>query len=224
MLLLQFLVPILYEQRLAPRIEKRGNKVTTIGVGKLGIKFRDVSKLLAPTTSLRKFGSLFALDQSKAHFPFSILRSVNDLLRSELPSDDQAWMSELGGGGGDSQTRLAEVKREAQELFKQADCKNLGDYLKAYLLLDVEILYKATQAWRRQLKSLIGLDFVECKKFTISSLSYTAGLKNMEQNRRIGQFFPNNSQVYRLLRLGMRGYVRRRRQQLSPVFFKKILF
>jgi len=197
-------VPLLYEQGLRPRIEKRGNRVTTIGVSQFGLKFRDVSKLLAPTTNLRKFGQLFELEQCKAHFPFAVLSSVKDLERTELPSEDRYWRSELGGGVQTSE-ELEAVKREAGLLFLKANCRNLGDYLRAYLLLDVDILYSATQAWRRQLKSLIGLDFVECKKFTISSLSYTAGLKNLEANRRLGHFFPNNSQIYRLLRMGMRG-------------------
>ena len=46
---------------------------------------------------------------------------------------------------------------------------------------------------------------VGAEKFTISSLAYTAGLKHMEKNQRLGNFFPNNDQLYRLLRQGMRG-------------------
>lgn len=204
MLLLQFLVPYLYEQKLRPRVEKSGNRVTAIAVSKLGVTFRDVSKLLSPSTSLRKFGALFNLDQCKAHFPFSVLTSVADLALPSLPVEDRYWRSELGGGG-QTEEQLTQMRREAEELFARANCRNIGDYLRAYLLLDVDILYKAAQAWRRQLKSVVGLDFVEAGKFTISSLSYTAGLKHMERNGRVGHFFPNNSQIYRLLRLGMRG-------------------
>lgn len=205
-LLLQYLVPHLYETKQKPAVQKKGNRVTTITAHNRRVTFRDVSKLLAPSTSLRKFGELFRLDQCKAHFPFAILRSVDDLQRTELPTDNRWWRSELGGAGvGLSDDRLAEMKAEAQRLFEAARCSNLGDYLRAYLLLDVEILYKATQGWRRQLKDTIGLDFVDVRKFTISSLSYTAGLKKAERRLRLGQFFPNNSQMYRILRKGMRG-------------------
>jgi hypothetical protein len=62
---------------------------------------------------------------------------------------------------------------EAQELFKKAGCKNLGDYLQAYLKLDVLILYKATQEWRKTLKKYVNIDFIEARKFTISSLRLT---------------------------------------------------
>jgi len=197
-------VPRLFELGLRPKIAKSGNRVTSIKISKLGVTFLDVAKLLAPSTNLRKFGKLFNLDQCKAHFPFSILKSVEDLKRPELPQDDWSWRSDLTGPVHSAED-LAKIKAEARELFQLANCRNVGDYLRAYLLLDVDILYKATQCWRKQLKSLIGMDFVECGKFTISSLSYTAGLKKMERNLRIGHFFPNNSQMYRLLRLGMRG-------------------
>jgi len=196
-------VPHLFEQKFRPKLERRGNKVTSIST-RNGIRFRDIAKLLAPSTNLRKFGQLFNLEQSKAHFPFKILNSVHVLTNKSLPTDDSSWMSDISGELL-TPARLAEIKQEAQVLFERANCSSVGDYLKTYLCLDVDILYKASQGWRRQLKKLIGLDFVEYEKFTISSLSYTAGLKRLESDLRLGHFFPNNSQMYRLLRRGMRG-------------------
>lgn len=200
-----YLVPYLFENGFSPKIEKRGNKISQIHT-RNGISFRDVIKLLAPSTNLRKFGQLFNLEQAKAHFPFGILNSISMLELSELPTDQASWKSELAGNI-ESSEEFAIKLQEAQDLFRKASCKNLGDYLKTYLLLDVEILFAATQKWRLELKRVIGLDFVESRKFTISSLSYTAGLKNMEANGRIGSFFPNNVQHYSILRRGMRGYV-----------------
>ena len=164
------------------------------------VVFRDVTKLLAPSTNLRSFGKLFGLEQSKAHFPFGILTSVRVLQQPRLPENIEVWKSELPG--------IPITKTEVQEafrLFEEASCQNIGDYLKAYLRLDVRVLLQATQKWRVHLKEVIGLDFVEARKFTISSLSFTAGLKCSESKLRIGNFFPNNSQNYRLLRSGMRG-------------------
>jgi len=176
--------------------------VTSISL-KSGIVFRDVTKMLAPGTNLRKFGKLFGLEQEKAHFPFSLLSSVDTLksVKELPPHDDPAWNSELTSG---SRVSAQEVE-DARQLFSKAGCQNLGDYLAAYLWLDVEILYKATQEWRRTLLELTGTDFVRDRKFTISSLSYTAGLKVWEKKLRIGSFSVNNSQHYRLLRKGMRG-------------------
>jgi hypothetical protein len=195
-------VPYLFEKKYAPKMEKRGNKVTQIRTN-LGICFRDVTKLLAPSTNLRNFGKLFNLEQVKAHFPFAILNSVNVLNRPNLPTNVKEWQSDLTGSDKITPQEIA----EAQELFKKAGCKNLGDYLQAFLKLDVLILYKATQEWRKTLKKYVNIDFIEARKFTISSLSNLAGLKAASSKKQIGTFFPNNSQIYRLLRGGMRGCV-----------------
>ena len=66
-------------------------------------------------------------------------------------------------------------------------------------------MYKATQGWRATIAKEIGVDFVQDDKFTISSVSNFAGDLCTSKNLQIGQFFPNSSAVYRLLRKGMRG-------------------
>lgn len=199
MLLQSYLVPYLYEGKFRPKLEKRGNKVTTISTC-IGIVFRDIAKLLAPSTNLRSFGKLFNLEQAKAHFPFGILTSVEALSLPKLPNDPKLWRSELTGAPLSKDDIL-----DALKLFESSECKNVGEYLRTYLKLDVDILYLATQEWRRRLKEFVDIDFVETKKFTISSLSYLAGYKVCVRSRQLGYFFPNNSQIYRLLRLGMRG-------------------
>lgn len=203
-LLLSYLVPLLYELGHRPKIFKKGNKVSAITL-KSGIAFRDVAKLLAPSTSLRKFGQLFGLEQKKAHFPFKALTNVAVLsnpLECLPPHSDPCWENDLAA------VKISEAEvAEAQRLYNEAKCSCLGDYLKAYLWLDVEILFKSIQLWRSTLSSVIGLDFLQARKYTISGLSYTAGLKNLEKHLRIGCFAVNNSQHYRLLKRGMRGYV-----------------
>jgi hypothetical protein len=201
-LLLSYLVPQMFEAGYSPAIEKRGNKVMSISARRSGISFRDVTKLLAPSTNLRDFGKLFGMEQSKAHFPFRALKSVKSLDQRGLPeAASPDWISDL------TDIPLSESEiQEARRLFSEAGCITLGDYLTAYLKLDVSILYQATQQWRIKLKELVGVDFVESRKFTISSLSYLAGIKStLETKARVGHFFPNNSQNYRLLRAGMRG-------------------
>ena len=202
-LLLQYLVPRIFEVDKTPRVDKNGTKVTSISIAG-GLQFRDIAKLLAPSTNLRNFGRLFGLEQAKAHFPFAALTSVDDLQRVGLPEEDEIWRNELSGEICTPE-RLASIKREASQLFVQAQCHTMGDYLREYLYLDVDILYKAAQGWRQKLYQLIKLDFIECNRCTISGLSYSAGLKSLEAKQRLGNFFPNNSQMYRLLRLGMRG-------------------
>ena len=69
----------------------------------------------------------------------------------------------------------------------------------------MDILYCATQGLRQMVAKEIGVDFVQTGNFTISSVSNLAGDRCAAANLQFGQFFPNNSSVYRLLRKGMRG-------------------
>ena len=180
--------------------QKNGNKVTSIQSLSKKIIFRDITKLLAPCTNLRSFGKLFNLQQSKAFFPFAKLNSVSYLDEPTLPLSLSEWKSDIT-----SKEVSQEDINEAHHLFYTSNCSTVGDYLKIYLKLDVSILYQSTQLWRKELKRQIGVDFIETHKFTIASLTHLASGHNMALNKRIGNFFPNNSQVYRLLREGMRG-------------------
>lgn len=200
MLLQSYLVPYLFQKKCHPKLEKRGNKVTSIKT-RYGIHFRDATKLLSPATNLRNFGKLFNLEQVKAHFPFGILNSVKVLDWPSLPRDIRLWKSDLTGSDKITDAEVAEAER----LFIENGCSNLGDYLKTYLKLDVIILFKAMQAWRLSLQQLVGLDLIENARYTIAGFSNLAGLKLAAKNKRFGIFFPNNSQMYRLLRRGMRG-------------------
>ena len=203
MLLFQFLVPRLVELRQLPKVCKKGNRVTSICT-KAGVEFRDICRLLAPSTSLRKFGQLFGLEQAKAHFPFSYLTSISKLQDPELPRDISVWRSELTGEAL-SDEQVQRTIDEALEMWTRLECKNVGDYLAGYLHLDIEILHEGALRWSSLLEELLNLNFIESGKFTISSLSYTAGIKSAERRLRPGSFFPNNSQLYTTLRLGMRG-------------------
>jgi len=148
--------------------------------------FRDICKLLSPGTNLRSFGRLFNLEQEKAHFPFSYLTSVNVLAEPNLPADKACWESTLTSARNISQEDIA----EAQQLFQAKNCKNIGDYLRIYLLLDVEILFLAVQKWREALKSYVQLDFVEVNKYTMSSLANLAIGRSLVSRNHIGMFFP----------------------------------
>ena len=201
-LLQAYLVPYLFEKKLKPQLEKNGNKITAIKVKKLGINFRDVVKLLSPGTSLRQFGQLFKLTQEKAHFPFTMLTGLSALNIPELPVSLADW------NNGPSLSKDGVTQADVNESIKKKkknNCTCLGDYLKIYLKLDVDILYSATQGLRRMIAKEIGVDFVQTANFTISSVSNLAGDRCAASNLQFGQFFPNNSAVYRLLRKGMRG-------------------
>ena len=171
---------------------------------KCGVEFRDITRLLAPSTSLRKFGQLFGLEQAKAHFPFAFLDSVQRLTERSLPDDDRLWRSELSGAI-QTDEQVAQIKAEAATMWDALECQTVEDYLAGYLHLDIEILYLGVQKWNATLEKVLGLNFVELGRYTISSLSYVAGQKDLEKRLCVGSFFPNNSQMYAVLRRGMRG-------------------
>lgn len=199
----QYLAARLKELGQRPRICKKGNRVTSLSTW-CGVEFRDITRLLAPSTSLRKFGQLFGLEQAKAHFPFAFLTSVERLKEAQLPVDEALWRSELSGERLDS-AALQRIKDEAAAMWSALDCRTVDDYLAGYLHLDIEILYLGVQKWNSTLEEVLGLNFVELGRYTISSLSYTAGQKDLEKRLCVGSFFPNNSQMYAILRNGMRG-------------------
>lgn len=196
-----YLIPLMFEQSLKPKIDKKGNKISIITL-KNGIQFRDITKLLAPSTNLRSFGKLFNLDIEKGIFPFKILTSVESLMQPCLPTDIKLWQSELSGNGNKITSKEIE---EAIEFYRQSNFQNVGEYLQHYLVLDVQILQQATNLWRKRLFEIIGIDFVDVHKYTISSLSNFAGANKLASHLKQGWFFPNNSQVYSLLKQGMRG-------------------
>jgi len=202
-LVYQYLTARLKELGQQPRVSKKGNRVTSLST-KCGVEFRDITRLLAPSTSLRKFGQLFGLEQAKAHFPFAFLDSVTRLKETRLPEDDSLWRSELSGERLEP-AQLQQIKTEAGAMWSALNCKTVDDYLAGYLHLDIEILYLGVQKWNATLETVLGLNFVELGRYTISSLSYTAGQKDLEKRLCIGSFFPNNSQMYAILRRGMRG-------------------
>ena len=200
-LLVGYLAPYWYEKKLRPQIEKRGNKVTAVSLKRGSVTtFRDITKMLAPGTDLRSFGKLFGLEQKKAHFPFSILTCAASLELPSLPEDAESWKSDLGGKA----VTRAEIE-EAVALFREAKCENVGQYLRTYLRLDVVVLFKSVLRWRESLLETVGVDFVESRKFTISSMSNYAGSLCQADRLRVGCFFPNNRRNYGLLRRGMRG-------------------
>lgn len=196
----EYLLPYMFETKQRPKLDKKGDKVLLISTAN-GIKFRDITKLLAPSTNLRSFGKLFSLNVEKGHFPFKILQSLNSLLEPELPTSQYMWKSELTGAPTPSKKEIA----EAIAIFKEKGFKNVGEYLEHYLILDVDILHKASNLWRKRLFNIIGLDFIDIKKFTISSFSYYANANTSAKLLRPGWFFPNNCQHYALLKRGMRG-------------------
>lgn len=131
--------PIMYKQLarslrdrgLSLKLLKNGTRINKMSysadVGK-SIAFHDLSAMLLPGTSLDKLAKMTELQVSKMRFPFSKFTSVAFLKESSLPADPKDWF--------DSLTQTTPKHREvlsAMEDFRKQGCKNVGEYLSAYL-------------------------------------------------------------------------------------------
>jgi len=186
---------------LKPRVHKRDNTIASLTT-RTNIEFRDISCMLAPSTSLQEFGQLVGLEHPKTHFPFAFLDSAARLTEPSLPWDDSFWRSEVPNGQ-QAPDEVASIKAGAWSMWNDLACQTVGEYLARCIHLNIEFLLGGTCKWNRILKEAIGLSFIELGCFDISTLCHLAGLKSQERSRSIGTFFPNNSQVYSVLQSGV---------------------
>jgi hypothetical protein len=175
-----------------------GSKVRWLSVG--GVTFREVRRLLPEGTSLEKFRIMCGLSESKSAFPFELLEEDQAFLDAkELPARAEQWSSLLGGAP-DQKT-----VDEARRLFDELRCPDVRTYLSHYLRQDCLMLGKGFTALRNSYYDLFGLDLVDSRKFTISSLSALASQSHLFRQKNVGMFSPQHSKVYSLLRKGLRG-------------------
>ena len=175
-----------------------GSKVRWLSVG--GIVFREVRRLLPEGTSLEKFRKMCNLRECKSAFPFELLEEDQAFLDAqELPPRAEQWSSLLGG------IPDQETVDEARRLFDELQCPDVRSYLTHYLRQDVLMLGKGFKALRDSFYDLFGLDLVDSRKFTISSLSALASQAHLFRQKSVGMFSPQCPKIYSVLRKGLRG-------------------
>jgi hypothetical protein len=175
-----------------------GSKVRWLSVG--GIGFREVRRLLPEGTSLEKFRKMCNLKECKSAFPFELLEEDQAFLDAkELPPRAEQWSSLLGG------IPDQETVDEARRLFDELQCPDVRSYLTHYLRQDVLMLGKGFKALRDSFYDLFGLDLVDSRKFTISSLSALASQAHLFRQKSVGMFSPQCPKIYSVLRKGLRG-------------------
>jgi hypothetical protein len=170
-------------------MNRQGGKINCLMID--GIRIAEIKKLVAPGTSLEKLAKTCGLKESKAMFPFDKFTSPDYLLEKKLPESCQDWKSSLNPKAPSQ----ADVDK-ALELFTSRGFKTVGDYLKYYLKLDVIILQKCILSLLAKYYEKQGIDFVECCKFTVSSLSSMSAQLYLARHKRIGMFFVNHRRIY----------------------------
>ena len=177
-------------RRRAISLHREGSRIRYIKVA--GVRIAEIKRLLSPGSSLARFAKTCNLVESKMIFPFDLFKSSSFLSEPRLPALASEWVNALNPDSVPDQSEVDAVQLEFDERGYQC----VGDYLRAYLRLDVVILLKCSVALKREYYRILGLDFVECCKYTVSSLSALGAQTFLFRNRRVGQFFVNHSRMY----------------------------
>jgi hypothetical protein len=172
------------------KMTRNGGKITSLIID--GLRIGEIKRLLSPGTSLAGLAKTVGIPESKASFPFQMFTSEAYLREKRLPEKSEQWQSDLSPGKKITQEEVDEI----QKLYDLLGFKNVGDYLVHYLKLDCVILQKCIAAMHEKFYQCIELDFVECSKFTVSSLSSLAVQTFLSRNKRPGFFFPNHARMY----------------------------
>jgi hypothetical protein len=171
-------------------MNRDGGRVRWIKFG--GIVLSEIKRLVSPGTSLAALAKTYNLEESKGIFPWDLFTSVSYLETKRLPADAASWVSALNPTHAPTQQEVDEVQR----LYDSSGFECVGDYLRHYLSLDVVILLKAIISMENDYYQALGLDFVELRKTTVSSLSHCGAQHFLARNKRIGHFFPNHARMY----------------------------
>jgi hypothetical protein len=141
------------------------------------------------------------LEQVKSIFPFRQFVTLDFLDLPSLPPDAADWASDLNPKHSPSQ---AEVD-EAIAFFQAKKFSSISDFLEYYLDLDVLILQKSVVAMAAVYYDILGLNFIDSKRLTTSSLASAGSQTFLSRQCRPCNFFPNHTRLYNLLKKSLRG-------------------
>ena len=136
----------------------------------------------------------------QSFFPFSILKTGDEMKWPELPSDSAAWYSSLS-----MSSPPREVIDDCLAAFRAHGCRNVGDYLKHYLTIDCEILLAAAGRLFVKFGAIFGFQVVESRRFTICGLTTVASQAYLMRHCRIGNACINDPKVYAIVKHGTIG-------------------
>jgi hypothetical protein len=180
-------------------MSRQGSRIRWLKMS--GVVICEIKRLLGPGTSLASLGTACNLEQVKGIFPFRQFVSLDFLDRPSLPPDAADWASDLNPIHSPSQ---ADVD-EAIAFFRAKNFSKISDFLEFYLDLDVIILQRSVVAMAQVYYKILGLNFIESRKTTVSSLSSAGAQHFLARQCRPCNFFPNHARLYNLLKKSLRG-------------------
>ena len=181
-------------------IIKRDSRIMRMSIPKTGIRFVDICDTIGPGSSLSSFAKLTGLQEEKMVFPFSAFDGVDFLKQKNLPTDKDAWFNELK----QKPTSDDDVQK-AHADFKRVGAKNIGEYLKIYLKMDVSLLGYGVIRYYQALFDKYKVHPLDVDKTTIASFGAYLYQHNLMKNKRIAHFTPNLLPLYGCLKSASTG-------------------
>jgi hypothetical protein len=175
------------------RMQREGSKVKHFAFK--GIQIREAKQLLGPGFSLETFSTMCELEnpeEKKGKFPFDKLTSINFLTEKKLPAKACDWKNTLNPKASLTQEQVNEVLN----LYEEKGFESVGEYLEYYLKLDVIILLKSMTKLTAGFYETLGLHVIDSQKYTIPSLATMGTQAYLMRDKRIGNFFANNTTIY----------------------------
>lgn len=183
-----------------PRVLKRGRDVLRMTLAGGRVTFVDAKLMLGPGTSLASLARQCSLSMAKGIFPFCRLTSMSYLDETRLPVSASEWNENSLGGKTVDQ---AEVD-EALATFDRLGCANVGEYMRHYLRLDVEILQSCLRHLYDMMLQSHGIDFVERRAFTAASMSMHSSQTFLARQRRVSMTAMADPTLFSVRQTGVR--------------------
>ena len=157
-----------------------------------GLRITDIRRLAPPNIDLSGLARMCNVREEKFIFPFEKLTNFEFLLSPSLPKDKDEWRNTLTP----SKSPTQEMVNQAIAFFEEKQFTSVMSYLKYYLSLDVLLLQQSVTAIGVVYHQILGLHYLDSRKYTTSSLSSAGAQTFLARNRRPGVYFANHSRTY----------------------------
>ena len=143
---------------------------------------------------------IFQCLEAKMIFPFGAFDGIDFLKQESLPTDKAKWFNDL------KQEYISDKDIEkARADFKSIGAKNVGEYLKMYLKMDVKLLGYGIITYFLSLYKKHEVHPLDIDKTTIASYGAYLYQHNLMKDKRIAHFSPNLLPLYGCLKSASTG-------------------
>lgn len=179
---------------------KRDSRIMRLTIPRSGIRLVDICDTIGPGSSLSTFAKLTGQKEEKMVFPFGAFDGIDFLKQESLPTDKDKWFNDL------KQEYISDEDiKKARADFINMGAKDVGEYLKNYLKMDVKLLGYGIITYFLSLFKKHKVHPLDIDKTTIASYGAYLYQHNLMKNKRIAHFSPNLLPLYGCLKSASTG-------------------